>query len=100
MANQAQHRNRPSQGVGHHPWRLRLREDQLLNRLGHGLGLDGHEPPYLVAASLDEGLRRPLVDDDDQVVIKGVVLPHRLRPGVPLPAGAAPVSSKVAAVAV
>jgi len=40
-----------------------------------------YEPPYLVAASLDEGLRRPLVVDDDQVVIKGVVLPHRLRPG-------------------
>ena len=42
-----------------------------------------YEPPYLVAASLDEGLRRPLVVDDEQVIIKGVVLPHRLRPGVP-----------------
>jgi hypothetical protein len=37
-----------------------------------------------VAASLDEGLRRPLVVDNDQVVIKGVVLPHRLRPGTPI----------------
>ena len=42
-----------------------------------------YEPPYLVAASLDESLRRPLVVDDDQVIIKGVVLPHRLRPGTP-----------------
>ena len=43
------------------------------------------EPPYLVAASLDEGLRRPLVVDDEQVMIKGVILPHRLRPGTPSP---------------
>jgi hypothetical protein len=42
-----------------------------------------YEPPYLVAASLDEGLRRPLVVDNEQVMIKGVLLPHRLRPGVP-----------------
>jgi hypothetical protein len=42
-----------------------------------------YEPPYLVAASLDEGLRRPLVVDNERVVIKGVVLPHRLRPGAP-----------------
>lgn len=42
-----------------------------------------YEPPYLVAASLDEGLRRPLVVDNEQVIIKGVVLPHRLRPGTP-----------------
>jgi hypothetical protein len=44
-----------------------------------------YEPPYLLTASLDEALRRPLVVDDEQVTIKGVVLPHRLRPGVPLP---------------
>jgi antitoxin component of RelBE/YafQ-DinJ toxin-antitoxin module len=44
-----------------------------------------YEPPYLLTASLDENLRRPLVVDDEQVVIKGVVLPHRLRPGVPVP---------------
>ena len=44
-----------------------------------------YEPPYLLAASFDESLRRPLVVDDVQVVIKGVVLPHRLRPGVPTP---------------
>ena len=42
-----------------------------------------YEPPYLIASSFDESLRRPLVVDDVQVVIKGVVLPHRLRPGVP-----------------
>jgi hypothetical protein len=44
-----------------------------------------YEPPYLVAASLglDEALRRPLVVDNNQVLIKGVVLPHRLRPGLP-----------------
>ena len=42
-----------------------------------------YEPPYLVAASLDEGLRRPLVVDNEQVIIKGVVLPHRLRPVAP-----------------
>src|ERR1043166_3447057 len=42
-----------------------------------------YEPPYLVAASLDEGLRRPLVVDNEQVIIKGVLLPHRLRPGEP-----------------
>jgi hypothetical protein len=42
-----------------------------------------YEPPYLVAASLDESLRRPLVVDNEQVIIKGVVLPHRLRPTLP-----------------
>jgi len=42
-----------------------------------------YEPPYLVAASLDEGLRRPLMVDGAQVVIKGVLLPHRLRPVAP-----------------
>jgi len=39
-----------------------------------------YEPPYLAAASLDEGLRRPFVVDNEQIIIKGVVLPHRLRP--------------------
>jgi hypothetical protein len=39
-----------------------------------------YEPPYLVAPSLDESLRRPLVVDNEQVIIKGVLLPHRLRP--------------------
>jgi DNA-binding phage protein len=42
-----------------------------------------YEPPYLVAASLEEGLRRPLVVDNEQVIIKGVLLPHRLRPVAP-----------------
>ena len=39
-----------------------------------------YEPPYLIAASLDEQLRKPLVVDDEQVIIKGVLLAHRLRP--------------------
>jgi hypothetical protein len=39
-----------------------------------------YEPPFLVAASLDEQLRRPLVVDNERVIIKGVLLPHRLRP--------------------
>ena len=42
-----------------------------------------YEPPYLVAASLDDQLRKPLVVDDDQVIIKGVLLAHRLRAGTP-----------------
>jgi hypothetical protein len=37
-----------------------------------------YEPPYLVAANGDATLRRPLVVDNDQVVIKGVVT-HLLR---------------------
>jgi transcriptional regulator with XRE-family HTH domain len=44
-----------------------------------------YEPPYLVAVSADEGLRRPLAVDNDQVIIKGVLLPHRLRPAPPIP---------------
>jgi hypothetical protein len=40
-----------------------------------------YEPPILAAASFDEQvLRRPLMVDDARVTIKGVVLPHRLRP--------------------
>ena len=42
-----------------------------------------YEPPFLVAASLEEQLRKPLVVDDERVIIKGVLLPHRLRPGTP-----------------
>jgi hypothetical protein len=42
-----------------------------------------YEPPVLVAASLDEHLRRPLMVDNVRVIIKGVVLPHRLRPTEP-----------------
>lgn len=40
------------------------------------------EPPYLIAATFDPTLRKPLLVDDDRVVIKGVILPHRLRPRV------------------
>jgi hypothetical protein len=39
-----------------------------------------YEPPFLVAASFDETQRRALFVDDNNVTIKGVVLPHRLRP--------------------
>lgn len=42
-----------------------------------------YEPPFLVAASLDQQLRRPLMVDNERVIIKGVVLPHRLRPSAP-----------------
>lgn len=38
------------------------------------------EPPYLVAATFDPALRKPLLVDDDRVIVKGVILPHRLRP--------------------
>lgn len=37
------------------------------------------EPPYLVAATYDQVLRKPLLVDDDRVVIRGLILPHRLR---------------------
>lgn len=33
-----------------------------------------YEPPYLVAASRDENVRKPLLVDNDRVIIKGVVL--------------------------
>jgi len=39
-----------------------------------------YEPPFLFAASFDETLRQPLFVDNNNVTIKGVVLPHRLRP--------------------
>ena len=42
-----------------------------------------YDPPYLLEASLDEQLRKPLVVDDEQVIIKGVLLAHRLRPDTP-----------------
>jgi hypothetical protein len=42
-----------------------------------------YAPPVLVGATFDEHLRRPLVIDDARVTIKGVVLPHRLRPIAP-----------------
>ncbi|AVT76599.1 hypothetical protein RPPS3_25360 [Rhodopseudomonas palustris] len=38
------------------------------------------EPPYLVAATFDPALRKPLLVDDDRVIVKGLILPHRLRP--------------------
>lgn len=37
------------------------------------------EPPYLVAATFDGNLRKPLLVDDDRVIVKGLILPHRLR---------------------
>jgi hypothetical protein len=38
-----------------------------------------YQPPYLVAASFDRRLLKPLLVEDDRVIIKGVLLPHRLR---------------------
>ncbi|MES2671582.1 MAG: hypothetical protein V4673_14355 [Pseudomonadota bacterium] len=38
-----------------------------------------YEPPYLVAATFDATLRKPQLVDDQRVIIKGVLLPHRLR---------------------
>lgn len=38
------------------------------------------EPPYLVAATFDATLRKPLLVDDDRVIVKGLILPHRFRP--------------------
>lgn len=40
------------------------------------------EPPYLVAATFDPALRKPLLVDDDRVIVKGLILPHRLRPRI------------------
>ena len=42
-----------------------------------------YQPPILAAASLDQQLRGPLMIDDPRVTIRGVVLPHRLRPSAP-----------------
>lgn len=33
-----------------------------------------YEPPYLIAATLDQAQRRPLIVDSDRVIIKGVVV--------------------------
>lgn len=41
------------------------------------------EPPYLVASSFDPNLRKPLLREDDRIILKGLVLPHRLRPRGP-----------------
>lgn len=38
------------------------------------------EPPYLVAATTDPTIaRKPLLIDDNAVIVKGMVLPHRFR---------------------
>ena len=42
------------------------------HRLGHGLGLDGHEPPYLV-----RGNRKPLVAGNVQTIEPGIYLPGK-----------------------
>lgn len=42
------------------------------HRLGHGLGLDGHEPPYLV-----RGNRKPLVAGNVQTIEPGIYLPEK-----------------------
>ncbi len=36
--------------------------------------------PYLVAISSDPALLKPLLVDNERVVLKGTILPHRLRP--------------------
>lgn len=41
-----------------------------------------YRPPFLAAATLDKQLQLPIVVDA-RVIIKGVVLPHRLGPGAP-----------------
>jgi hypothetical protein len=42
-----------------------------------------YDPPYLLEATHDDQLRKPLVVDNEQVIIKGVLLAHRLRPDAP-----------------
>jgi Xaa-Pro dipeptidase len=42
------------------------------HRLGHGLGLDGHEPPYLVA-----GNKKPLVVGNTVTIEPGIYIPNR-----------------------
>jgi transcriptional regulator with XRE-family HTH domain len=42
-----------------------------------------YRPPILAVASLDQQLGGPLMVDDARVIIRGVVLPHRLRPSGP-----------------
>lgn len=37
------------------------------------------EPPYLVAATFDANLRKPLLIDSERVIVKGLIMPHRLR---------------------
>jgi hypothetical protein len=39
-----------------------------------------YDPPFLLEATHDDQLRKPLVVDNEQVIIKGVLLAHRLRP--------------------
>jgi hypothetical protein len=46
--------------------------DQVLMRV--------YEPPYLVASTFDVSLRKPLTVDNDHVIVRGLILPHRLRP--------------------
>jgi Xaa-Pro dipeptidase len=59
------------------------------HRLGHGLGLDGHEPPYLV-----RGNRKPLVAGNVQTIEPGIYLPGkfgvRIEDDYAVRAGAAP----------
>ncbi len=37
------------------------------------------EPPYLVAATFDNSLRKPFLVDAERVIVKGTIMPHRLR---------------------
>ena len=40
------------------------------------------EPPYLVSSTFDPGLRKPLLVDEQSVIVRGVILPHRLQPQI------------------
>ena len=42
------------------------------HRLGHGLGMDGHEQPYLV-----KGNRKPLVAGNSVTIEPGIYLPEK-----------------------
>jgi Xaa-Pro dipeptidase len=42
------------------------------HRLGHGLGMDGHEPPYLV-----RGNRKPLSTGNVETIEPGIYIPDR-----------------------
>jgi len=59
------------------------------HRLGHGLGMDGHEPPYLVRCN-----RKPLAAGNVQTVEPGIYLPGkfgvRIEDDYAVRAGAAP----------
>src|SRR5207253_5141890 len=48
-------------------------ERYFTHRLGHGLGMDGHEQPYLV-----KGNRKPLVAGNSVTIEPGIYLPEKV----------------------